>query len=124
MCETLYCFLRSAAQPIDGVAHVTSWACFGDLKLETRSAGRWCIMVSDELRKEAHNLDVTVWVGKHGIESVTEELADQLQDRRLVKVKFLRAARGSDDTETLAAELADAVDADLIETRGNTAVVR
>jgi RNA-binding protein len=81
-------------------------------------------MVSDELRKEAHNLDVTVWVGKHGIESVTEELADQLQDRRLVKVKFLRAARGSDDTETLAAELADAVDADLIETRGNTAVVR
>ncbi|TQQ79024.1 YhbY family RNA-binding protein [Halonotius roseus] len=81
-------------------------------------------MVSDELRKEAHNLDVTVWVGKHGIESVTEELADQLQDRRLVKVKFLRAARGSDDTETLAAELVDAVDADLIETRGNTAVVR
>ena len=80
-------------------------------------------MVSDELRKEAHNLDVTVWVGKHGIESVTDELADQLQNRRLVKVKFLRAARGSDDTETLATELADTVDADLIETRGNTAVL-
>ena len=80
-------------------------------------------MVSDELRKEAHNLDVTVWVGKHGIESVTDELADQLQNRRLVKVKFLRAARGSDDTETLATELADVVDADLIETRGNTAVL-
>ena len=80
-------------------------------------------MVSDELRKEAHNLDVTVWVGKHGIESVTDELADQLQNRRLVKVKFLRAARGSDNTETLATELADAVDADLIETRGNTAVL-
>jgi RNA-binding protein len=41
-----------------------------------------------------------------------------------VKVKFLRAARGSDDTETLAAELADSVGGDLIETRGNTAVLR
>jgi len=81
-------------------------------------------MVSDELRKQAHNLDVTVWVGKHGIEAVTDEVADQLQDRRLAKVKFLRAARGSDDTDTLAAALADAVDAELIETRGNTAVLR
>lgn len=81
-------------------------------------------MVSDEVRKAAHNLDVTVWVGKHGIESVTEELADQLAANDLVKVKFLRAARGSDDTETLAEELADAVSAELIETRGNTAVLR
>jgi RNA-binding protein len=80
-------------------------------------------MTTDELRKAAHDLDVTVWVGKHGIESVTDELADQLQSRRLVKVKFLRAARGTDDTDTLAAELADAVGADLIETRGNTAVL-
>ncbi|ERH06158.1 MAG: putative RNA-binding protein containing KH domain, possibly ribosomal protein [Halonotius sp. J07HN4] len=80
-------------------------------------------MSTDELRKAAHDLDVTVWVGKHGIESVTDELADQLQNRRLVKIKFLRAARGNSDTDTLAAELADAVGADLIETRGNTAVV-
>ena len=80
-------------------------------------------MVSDELRKQAHDLDVTVWVGKKGIGAVTDELADQLQQNELVKVKFLRAARGSDDTDTLAAELADEVDAELIETRGNTAVL-
>jgi RNA-binding protein len=80
-------------------------------------------MVSDELRKAAHDLDVTVWVGKNGIDTVTDELADQLQNSDLVKVKFLRAARGSDDTDTLAAELADAVDAELVETRGNTAVL-
>lgn len=81
-------------------------------------------MVSDDLRKQAHNLDVTVWVGKNGIESVTDELADQLGDNELVKVKFLRAARGTDDTDTLAADLAENVDAELIETRGNTAVFR
>ncbi|MDL5360373.1 YhbY family RNA-binding protein [Halalkalicoccus sp. NIPERK01] len=75
-----------------------------------------------ELRKEAHDLDVTVWVGKGGIDAVTDELADQLADRDLVKVKFHRAARGGTTTEDLAKDLAEAVDATLVETRGNTAV--
>lgn len=79
--------------------------------------------MSNELRKQAHDLDVTVWVGKRGIDAVVEELEDQLQDAELVKVKFLRAARGADDTEELAAELAERVDAELIETRGHTAVL-
>jgi RNA-binding protein len=80
-------------------------------------------MANHELRKEAHDLDVTVWVGKSGIEAVTEELQDQLQDRKLVKVKFLRAARGTQETEELAAELAEQVNAELVDTRGNTAVL-
>jgi RNA-binding protein len=80
-------------------------------------------MDRQELRKEAHDLDVTVWVGKSGIDAVTDELADQLRDRTLVKVKFLRSARGSRDVEELAAEVAAAVDAEVIETRGNTAVL-
>lgn len=79
--------------------------------------------MSNELRKQAHDLDVTVWVGKRGIDAVVDELEDQLNDAELVKVKFLRAARGDDDTETLAAELAERVDAELIETRGHTAVL-
>ena len=80
--------------------------------------------MDEELRRQAHDLDVTVWVGKAGIESVTEELDDQLNDRELVKVKFLRSARGRAETDELAAELAERVDADLLETRGNTAVYR
>ncbi len=80
-------------------------------------------MDSHELRKAAHDLDVTVWVGKSGIAAVTDELRDQLQDRTLVKVKFLRAARGTKDTDELAAELAEKVGAELVETRGNTAVL-
>lgn len=78
--------------------------------------------MDEELRKEAHDLDVTLWVGKSGIDAVVDELDDQLVDRRLVKAKFLRAARGEGSTEELAADLADRVDADLVETRGNTAV--
>lgn len=79
-------------------------------------------MASEDLKTKAHEADVTVWVGKAGIESVVDELEDQLADRDVVKVKFLRAARGGTDTEELAEDLADRVGADLLETRGNTAV--
>ena len=80
-------------------------------------------MNEEEMRKRAHDLDVTVWVGKNGVDAVTDELADQLGDRDLVKVKFLRAARGGTSTEELADELADATSAEVFETRGNTAVL-
>ncbi|SNZ03474.1 RNA-binding protein [Natronoarchaeum philippinense] len=80
-------------------------------------------MSNESLQQKAHDLDVTVWVGKSGIESVVDELGDQLDDRELVKVKFLRAARGGTSTEELAADLADRVGADLLRTRGHTAVL-
>jgi RNA-binding protein len=78
--------------------------------------------MSDDRRARAHDLDVTVWVGKGGLDPVEDELSDQLDDRELVKVKFLRAARGGTTTEELAEELADRVDADVVETRGHTGV--
>lgn len=78
--------------------------------------------MNDDLRAEAQSVDVTVWVGKAGIESVRDELDDQLKDRDLVKVKFLRSARGEADTAVLATELAEKVNAELVETRGNTGV--
>lgn len=79
-------------------------------------------MDAEELRKRAHDLDVTVWVGKAGVDAVVDELSDQLDDREVVKAKFLRSARAGTDVEELATDLAARVDADLVETRGNTAV--
>lgn len=78
--------------------------------------------MTEELRAAAQDVDVTVWVGKAGIDAVVEELADQLADRDLVKVKFLRSARGGTSTDELADRLAERTGTDLIETRGNTAV--
>lgn len=75
-----------------------------------------------DLRTKAHEADVTVWVGKGGVDAVVDELDDQLDDRDVVKVKFLRSSRGGTTTEELADELAAATGADLVETRGNTAV--
>ena len=79
-------------------------------------------MTNQQLRKEAHDLDVTVWVGKAGIQSVVEELKGQLRENKLVKVKFLRGARGGTTTDELATELAAQVNAELIDVRGTTAV--
>jgi RNA-binding protein len=79
-------------------------------------------MTSQDLRERAHDLEVTVWVGKGGIDPVVDELDDQLRERDLVKAKFLRAARGGTTTEDLAADLADRADAELVETRGHTGV--
>lgn len=81
-------------------------------------------MTDPDVTKRIHDLDVTVWVGKGGVDPVADELAAQLDDEELVKVKFLRAARGASSTESLASELADLADAELVETRGNTAVYR
>jgi len=80
--------------------------------------------MSDDLARKAHEADVTVWVGKAGIESVVEELSAQLDDRDVVKVKFLRSARGGDETADLAADLAERTGAEVIDVRGNTAVYR
>jgi len=80
-------------------------------------------MTDQDLRKQAHDLDVTVWVGKKGVSAVVDELDDQLKERDLVKVKFHRSAQAGTDVDELADDLAERVSADLIETRGHTAVL-
>ncbi len=81
-------------------------------------------MSDPDLQREIHDLDVTVQVGKGGIESVVDEFRDQLDDRDLVKVKFLRSARGKNEAEELASELGEVADAELLQTRGHMAVYR
>jgi len=79
-------------------------------------------MTDDERRRAVHDLDATLRVGKGGVGTVADELATQLQERDLVKVRFLRSARGGTDTETLAADLADQAGARVVQNRGHTAV--
>ena len=78
--------------------------------------------MTEDLRQRVHDLDATLRVGKGGIENVVDELERQLDDADLVKVKFLRAAHGGPDVDDLAANLAERAGAELVETRGNTAV--
>jgi len=79
--------------------------------------------MSDSSRQSRiHDLDATLRVGKHGIESVADELDDQLENTDLVKVKFLRSSRGGTTAEELADDLAKMVNAEVIQVRGHTAV--
>ena len=80
-------------------------------------------MDRDDRTRRVHDLDVSVWVGKGGIDTVRDELDDQLSSTDVVKVKFLRAARGERDTESLAEELAEAVDGTILDVRGHTTVI-
>lgn len=79
-------------------------------------------MTDPEKQREIHDLDATLRVGKRGIESVVDELSDQLDDSDLVKVKFLRSARGGTTSEELAEGLAEQTNAEIVQTRGHTAV--
>jgi RNA-binding protein len=81
-------------------------------------------MPNEDTMSRIHDLEVTVWVGKSGLDPVVDELSDQLADRGLVKVKFLRAARGDTSTDALAEALAERTGADLVDTRGHTAVYK
>jgi RNA-binding protein len=78
--------------------------------------------MADDLKTLAHDAEVTVWVGKSGLDAVVPELNDQLQDRTVVKTKFLRASRGGTTSEELADDLAERVNADVVDVRGHTAV--
>lgn len=79
-------------------------------------------MSADHDAADIHDLDVTIWVGKRGLDPAAEELTAQLEHHDLVKAKFLRSSRGEESTEELAVELAELAGASIVETRGHTAV--
>ncbi len=79
-------------------------------------------MTDSNRTQRIHELDATLRVGKHGAASVADELSDQLDDRGLVKVKFLRSSLGGTTTDELADELAEMAGASVVQTRGHTAV--
>jgi len=79
-------------------------------------------MTDTDKQRRIHELDATLRVGKGGVDSVVDELDSQLESTDLVKVKFLRSARGGTTTEELADELAERTNAEVVQTRGHTGV--
>ncbi|MDD1715748.1 MAG: YhbY family RNA-binding protein [Methanolinea sp.] len=70
-------------------------------------------------RVSGQDLKPTVWIGKLGCTgTVVEEIVLQLKKRGCIKVKWLQNI-GIDPVE-----LASRADAELVETRGRTAVLR
>ena len=70
------------------------------------------------------NIEATVRIGKNGItESVIEEIRSQLKSRNVVKIKFLRNSDRS-DMNGKAKALASRLDAEVVDVRGFTIVLR
>lgn len=80
-------------------------------------------MNKQEKKTEAASIEPTLHVGKSGIESVVEELKIQLKNRSMVKIKILKSAFAETGKKELAQKLADLSNSELIEVRGNTAVL-
>ena len=81
-------------------------------------------MNRQKYKSEASLLEPVIQIGKSGIETVVEELKKQLKIKTMIKVKFLKAALVEGNKQELAEKLADLTNSDLIEVRGNTAVLR
>ncbi|MEK6976733.1 MAG: YhbY family RNA-binding protein [Candidatus Thermoplasmatota archaeon] len=77
-----------------------------------------------EKRAAAQQIDVTLHVGKGGINDATvAELDAQLKKKKLVKVRLLKSAtEGGAQDDSQATILAQSTRSTLIEVRGHTAV--
>jgi RNA-binding protein len=77
-----------------------------------------------ELRGQAARMEATTHVGKNGVTpSLIEEISRQLKDNKLIKIKLLKSAVESKPRKELAEDLAAKTGAELIEVKGNTAVL-
>ena len=74
------------------------------------------------LRAHAHHLEVMVHIGHHGVtDTVRQSLDDALRTHELVKIQISKNADAK--AKDVAHELAQALDADVVQTIGRTATL-
>ncbi|WP_417899518.1 ribosome assembly RNA-binding protein YhbY [Bacillus haimaensis] len=74
------------------------------------------------LRAAAHHLDPIFQVGKGGVnENMTKQISEALEVRELLKVSILQNC--DDDRNTVASELVEGTQAELVQVIGNTVVL-
>ena len=74
------------------------------------------------LRSEAHHLKPIFQVGKTGVnENMTEQIAEALEKRELLKVSILQNCM--EDKDVVAQQLAEGADAEIVQVIGNNIVL-
>jgi RNA-binding protein len=62
----------------------------------------------------------TVWVGKDGLTpQLSSEIENQLEKKKMLKIKILRSALQQDTAQTIASKAAEQAGASLVEVRGH-----
>lgn len=81
-------------------------------------------MEGKNARKKAHELEVSMQIGKSGItDTVVEQIIKQIKKRKVIKVKFLASAVEG-NKEELFEELAEKTNTELIHKIGFTIVLK
>ncbi len=76
--------------------------------------------VRHELKEEGP----TIWVGKEGLTpGVMEQVENQLQRTKMVKIRILRSALATETAKVIAERTAKQVDAALVEVRGHVFII-
>jgi RNA-binding protein len=66
----------------------------------------------------------TVWVGKDGLTpQLLSEVENQLQKKKMLKIKILKSALQRDTAQTIASQAAEQTGASLVEIRGHVFIL-
>ena len=81
--------------------------------------------MASKLIEQAKLLEPIIRIGKSGLTAgVVEEIKKQLKKRKLIKIKFLRAALEKKDRKKLAKEIAEKTGAELVQQVGFVVVLQ
>ncbi|NIP66553.1 YhbY family RNA-binding protein [Candidatus Bathyarchaeota archaeon] len=76
------------------------------------------------IKRELSTQRPTVWVGKNGVtEQVIAEISRQLEKSNMVKIRILRSALEDRETQSVASNIAQQTEANLIDVRGHTLIL-
>jgi RNA-binding protein len=66
----------------------------------------------------------TVWVGKDGLTpQLSNEIENQLEKKKMLKIKILKSALQQDTAQTIASKTAEQTGASLVEVRGHVFIL-
>jgi RNA-binding protein len=66
----------------------------------------------------------TIWVGKDGLTpQISSEIENQLEKKKMLKIKILKSALQQDTAQVIAAKAAEQAGASLVEVRGHVFIL-
>jgi len=76
------------------------------------------------VRHELKEEKPTIWVGKEGLTpQLSNEIENQLEKKKMLKIKILKSALQQDTAQTIASKAAEQTGASLVEVRGHVFIL-
>jgi RNA-binding protein len=76
------------------------------------------------VRHELKDEKPTVWIGKDGLTpQLSSEIENQLEKKKMLKIKILKSALQQDTAQTIASKAAEQAGASLVEVRGHVFIL-